>query len=260
MARSLPASPWMIASGIGALVAGVAHVVLQAHLFGGGGLSTVRRAMSDRREDVAAVCVVDFVGGLIVAATAVLVGVTEPRNLVSFVNEWPLFGWAMVGVLGPFVATWIFAGSAVQGRFEGWVTSNKASDVEMERKAGSAQLKAQAWRLRREAVHAVEMRAWVLVQRALDKEAERLLTGGRELIATDLVRARRLVRLTKELDGKGGVPTSVGEAASRITGDCSDESLAYLLDALLNELVDSQTWYPLEVLLGDASEGRRLQR
>lgn len=54
------------------------------------------------------------------------------------------------------------------------------------------------------------------------------------------------------------VPPAVRAAAERISGELSLDVLRELLDALVNELIDSQTWEPLEILLGDANDVMRI--
>lgn len=201
---------------------------------------------------------VDFVGGVVLGITAVVVGLSSPSWLVHWIVHDPALGWGTIGALGPAVADRTISGSIVRGRFEPFLALSELSDEELADLPQARSISDSAWRLRNEAVRAIENRVWIVVQRSLTAESLRLRGGYEDLLFDDPRAARELVRIVRAFSVKRRLPSSVTDATSRVTPECSDESLPSLLDALASELIDAQIWEPLEVLLGSGGEGTQI--
>jgi hypothetical protein len=252
--EALGASPWLLMSGFGGVLVGSLHVILKVRSYAGGGVGTLRRAVAGRRQSVYVILGVDYFGGVAVALIALAAGLSQPGWLVSLVSKTPWFGWIVLGGAGPLLSDRLLTGSVVRGRYESWLARNNPDDWELASRAGLRNLQSGAWRLRNEAVRSIELYVWVIVQRRLILEAKRLRTQALQLIRDQPEDARELIVLVDRLGMNDLVtlPQEVIDAAARITPGCSIPVLQELLDALVNELVNSQIWWPLEVLCGDA--------
>lgn len=67
--------------------------------------------MRDKPRLLALIVCIDMVGGVVLAAGAVLFGVSNPANLVEFVGENPVLGWIGIGAFGPLVGKRLIVGS-----------------------------------------------------------------------------------------------------------------------------------------------------
>jgi hypothetical protein len=251
---TLSTTPWMLLAGLGSALLGMVHVILRGHRTGGGGIQTLIHAVRDRKTAVWTIVAVDFAAGLAVAALMIFAGVSEPQVLINYVALHPSTGWLIIGAVGPLISDRLFSGSVTRDRVAAPSTGFDGGESDATIQSEMAQLKAHAWRLRGEAMHEIELRVWVLVQRALRAEAMRLRRSAQSILEADIEQAYELVRITRGLvsSHRHDVPEAVRVAVARFDDPISDESRVSLLDALINELVNSQTWYPLEVLVGDA--------
>ena len=238
----------------------MAHLILRSFTVRGGGVRTQITGMTAEPAFVGVIVGVDFLGGVALGIAASAIGLSSPDWLLNWVEDTPPLGWAAIGVLGPAVADRAISGSLVRGRFEPLLATRELTDEELREAADSHSISSSAWRLRHEAVRAVEDEIWVVVQRTLTAESLGLRDKFESLLETDLRTANELPRLTREHAKRNRLPAAVHEACDRITGDCSEESLTDLLDALANELIRAQAWAPLKVLVGSTSRPRRTRR
>ena len=243
---------WMLFAGLGSVIVGFLYTVLAVRQSAGGGLRTVSHAIRGRADCLLITITVDAVGGLILAGAAAALSLSEPQTVVNFVNDSRALGWFLFGLFGPIAADRLFTGSMFQSRFSGWMSQGQPSHHAGDDDENVDDLTARSWRLRSEAVMQIQMRCWVIVQRRMLREANRLRELADRAIADRRADLTQLPRLCRQLPQRGfTVPSTVTDAAARVTSSQDAEVRLELLAALIEELLLAQVWFPLYVLFGE---------
>ncbi|WP_182378681.1 hypothetical protein [Nocardioides sp. WS12] len=246
---------WMLFAAFGSVSVGLLYTMLAVRQSAGGGLRTVAHAVLGKLDCLLITVVVDALGGLILGVVAAFLSLSEPRFFVSFVNDRNLLGWFIFGLAGPVLADRMFTGSMFQSRFTGWLSEAQVSDQSGSPTGAVDDLTARSWRLRSEALMQIQMRCWVIVQRRMLREANRLRELADRGLADRLPDLVQLPRLCRQLPHRGFVvPQTVTDAAARVSTAETDEMRFELVAALVEELLLAQVWYPLYVLFGETHD------
>jgi hypothetical protein len=204
---------------------------------------------------------IDFVSGLILAGAVVIVGITQPAQLIRVINASPALGWALLGAFGPLLSDRLFSGAIVRGRFDPNFSRTHAAiqGTDPMLSGDGVRIRDDAWRLRSEQLKSIELSVWVLVQTKLTDESIRLRAAAESLAIEDKVRLYEVVVLTRrfqELESDRFAPT-LREALGRLDGVvATDPSCVDLVLALVEELIRAEVWEPLEVVAGRLKSAR----
>lgn len=248
MGEPLRFSAWVLLSGFGGVLSGLAHLVLRTWSEGGG-FRTLRQSLGESGRHVCTIMVIDFVGGCLLGLVGFVGGATEPGRLVALVNDRPLVGWTLVGVLGPVISGRLFTGGFVRGRYEQWFNPDYREDGLFAQ--DRSDVADQAWRLRAEAVASVEDRAWANVQATLSREADRLRLLVEQRLEGDEAEAELLVRLTRAYFRRPRRRAT--ERVQGAIGECDDSPPGYQSEAakrLGHALINDSYWEPVRAFLG----------
>lgn len=210
--------------------------------------------------------VVDAVAGVLLAAAIWCVGYFRVNTAVTFVNENRLAGWLLVGLGGPFLANRLFYGSMFQDAFKGWIfdegkepSSRMRGDQTRPGGSTNARSARQIWAVRREAVHQLRAKNWIIVQTILKRRSDRyrrISLGHVGSFDASLLELPQTVRrAATALSGAKNhdrymapaVVTAL-EKVEQSRHDKTSEKHFDLLESLIESLIQSQFWEPLDVV------------
>jgi len=267
-ASVLAPTPWVVMSAVGSMLVGGAAAALSIRYRSGGGVRTVLRSIGERSGCVYAILVADATGGIVFGAFVLLVGYSRVSDVVPWVNDNQLFGWCLIGSMGPVVSDRIFRGTMFEGVFSGWMLDDAAKVDEESLRAsaiasgstsvpGGQQESRRLWSVRREAVYQLSSRNWVLVQSSLIPQAKDLRRLASRFVKRrdpSLMELPRVFRSYSEQLSYGRrrrIPQIVIDKLRVVEESViptSESEYFDCLDDLMEVMIRYQIWEPLEVV------------